>query len=430
MKIHDPYQARWSQAHAQRGDAAAGRRTPGPGWTTAQFSKTAFALLIGLAILATTAERALAFSSTSGTPVHQNITREALGFLKSEFLDFLAEENKLTDEQTQASPSWHCDGCRFRQSIVWHINGSTGDGTGTSYGYREAISQFQTWFNSGRDPADLKGTDGEVFERFGELLHVVQDLYGHSNWAELGIAGYHPESDLFDTGLGEWWEPTQDYQRHPFFAQIVIGQGEADAVPAGWSVSHLQAPGDYAEGRIMRVQTDLEVRMGLVSGVGVTPDDAHDDVFWYHDEQSKIAYPDHWPGMNKDDSSRPFYCEAIRGAVPQTTHEWDRLVNLIRVQCGDAGVEAFENATINYRSAIYLDYANIFNYSDDDVVIPDGSSAKPFQSLFIARHATSPNGATMYFQAGTYAARTRLGKPGQPVRLEKWGGSGNVRIEK
>jgi hypothetical protein len=439
MKTHSGCQACPPPEHAQHGYTAARHRTPGFRGKGAQLSKSAFAFLTGSAILAATAEHALAFDSDPSYPdtgrgIHQNITQEALGFLKSEFRDFLADENRLTDQQTGLSPSWHFDNCYFRQTIKWHINGSAGDGSGTSYGYRAVKSEFQSWFNNpNRVASGLYGHSGQVFERYGELLHPIQDFYAHSNWPELGVAGYLPESALFDTGLGEWWEPTQDYQQHPTFPQVVVAQGEASAVPSGWTVSYLQGPDATARGKIMRIQANGVEKGGLISGVaGDGPDEAHDDVYWWHSDQSSTSYPLRWRGVNKDDSSRLCYTQAVNLALLQTTHEWDRLVSLIRAQNGDAGVQALENATINYQSSIYLNSSSDVNYElgPASFPTPNGSSAQPFRTFSIARRVIPASGATMFIQANTYAVGSRLGNPGQPLRLEKWSGSGNVRIEK
>ncbi len=427
MKRHYECQAGPRQGRVQPGGSGAIRKAPGLGWIEAQFSKTVIALLAVLAILVCTAERAFAFK---GSTVHQNITKEGLGFLKPEFVNFLAEENSYTDTETGLSPSWHFDNCCFYQNIRWHINGSEGDGTGTSYGYREVQSLFQDWLSDpDRTPSGLYGHNGEVFERYGELLHPAQDFYAHSNWAELGLAGCHPESELFDTGLGEWWEPTYYYEPHPLFHQIIVAQGATADVPPGWIVSFLEGPNDSARGRIMRIQAGDLVRMGLVSGLAtfpgtwdpVPPDYTHDTVFWYHDDE-----------MNKDGPERPFYDEAVRLALRQTTHEWDRLMSLIRGQNGDAGVQELENATINYLSTIYLNASFAVSYTNDTEFFPtpNGSNSQPFRNFAVARHVIPASGATMIMQASTYAVGDRLGKAGQALRFEKWGGTGNVRLEK
>ena len=74
------------------------------------------------------------------------------------------------------------------------------------------------------DPADPSPLDAA--DEFGQLLHIAQDFYSHSNWVELG------RTDLFEGGTGDWsvaddWKVLRD--------DIVV---VSEDLPAGWTAAN------------------------------------------------------------------------------------------------------------------------------------------------------------------------------------------------
>ena len=233
-----------------------------------------------------------AFSNDlSGEPVHENITREALSFLKPSILDDIDGEHYQADTAYAAFSEYHFDGCEFFASTQ-KIN--------------ELLSEAITSLNP--NSPDL----GNAPDAFGLLLHPVQDFYAHSNWVELGMPG------LIDTSNGFW----NELQPYELIGRTFVIQGEE--IPNGISLSR--------SGAIVRVVVSAPRTepagsyLGLITGT-FGPDACPDRIAMGHDR------------LNKDDSSRPNHAAARARAVLQTTHEWCRLVNLVSQQYGPTGKE-------------------------------------------------------------------------------------------
>lgn len=216
-------------------------------------------------------------------------------------------------------------------------------------------------------------------DRFGKLLHTVQDFYSHTNWINLlNITASTPlnSTHLFDRSLGEWpllrplssvrYDDVADC--HP--DDIVVGQIPAGGLTAGWSVAQ-----EFTS-ETPFFTTDQGCRLpGLITGWnenGACPDvrdDATIDEYSHLSQglliprtlrlthgESKIAgqtdliselsasfvdagyqaerpchdgYPT-YICLQKDTPGRPDYGRAIQLAEYQTAHEWCRLLHLAK----------------------------------------------------------------------------------------------------
>ena len=110
-----------------------------------------------------------------GLPIHQDITRQGLVFLKPDILTLIVDEH-VKIEQDQSSPN-HFDNCQFTETTQ-KINTN----------YAVAVSML--------DPE--KSDHVMAAKYFGRIVHPAQDFYSHSNWIEMG------RNDLIDPYLGQW----------------------------------------------------------------------------------------------------------------------------------------------------------------------------------------------------------------------------------
>ena len=402
------------------------------------------------------------FAFTIGSPttigaIHENITREGLGFLEEDFYESAVQGNYMLDFTTGLGlatnyPSWHFDNCAFGQTIN-NINGYYSIALGY---YRDWLGDPETtiedlWDNTNQI---LYQDPDTVFGMFGFLLHPVQDFYSHTNWVELRAQGF-VEATLFDTSLAPWMS-TSNWYEHPLHQNLVVAEGSTATVPAGWDVSFLSGPDATSAGKTMKiVKADNSVKYGLVSGFYAydedpTGADMHDTVRWEHGDHinaSDNVSLNHDTPINinaltgaGDGSPRPLYKTAGNLAVLQTAHEWERLVTMIRDDptLGPAAADLLENIAINYQTQIYVDRndPNFVDWSQGGGGLifstnyrqPEGTTDRPFRWVSVAALAAAPSGATIKIKPGTYPGTRRIGRPGRSVRLEKWAGSGTIRI--
>jgi hypothetical protein len=140
--------------------------------------------------------------------LHEDITAEALSFLRDGVLDDVENEHgDWADASDAKDYKWvHADSCAFGETVQ-QVNEF----------YRNAIDnlvpgpEFEPWSAS---------------DDFGRVFHPAQDFYAHSNWVELGfpvnddpttvtVVEGLSTTDLVDfgttfagaTGLGPWGEP-------------------------------------------------------------------------------------------------------------------------------------------------------------------------------------------------------------------------------
>jgi hypothetical protein len=280
----------------------------------------------------------------SGDPNHEDITSEALTFLKADTLSEIIDEHGYVDVVSQFDSSYHFDNCEFRGSSNT-INSL----------YNRAINSLNP---SSPDIADARNA-------FGQLLHTVQDFYSHSNWVELG------QTDLVENGLNLWhvFSPLEVYRG------FVVIQGE-DA-PSGVTLSRT--------GKIITANMPDGVFQGLITGAAYTTDDCPDDVTIGHWDSGGLG--GNWPGenerldgLNKDADGRPGYSEARSLAVQQTTHEWCRLLNLENTRNGGDGVKLIFQQWVNDQEGAIAACPELSDLrqivSDTSEAIPDGQEGQ------------------------------------------------------
>ena len=222
---------------------------------------------------------------------HADINDESLAFLKS---DILSEINTADISAEDIK--------KFKTSI-FHLYSCDFQGT------TENINRLYDQLLINHKP-----------ETFGLLLHPVQDFYAHSNWVELG------RKDLIDTNDAKWTvlKPFQEYKG------IIIVQGEdeeeddddnnKDDINMDYTLSRT--------GKVVYVSSQSnENHPGLISTVYGSSNYCPEDIALDHDT------------LNKDIPDRVGYPQARVLAEAQTIHEWCRLLNLVELSHGQAGVQ-------------------------------------------------------------------------------------------
>jgi hypothetical protein len=218
----------------------------------------------------------------------------------------------------------------------------------------------------------------EAADRFGKLLHTVQDLYSHSNWINLvrpdPSVAVHPP-DLFDRTLGEWpliekLGPVQ----HDGINDIIIGQIPLEGLPNGWSAYQpmesetpefmtnegktlrglvvggspnspcpdFRPPGNWVDDPAYTVDQYSHVNVDINTGdVTKVPrlrmlvhgesrvSGTYDLLDYQANRPCHDNYPT-WVCIQKDHTDRPDYEPVIRLAAWQTAHEWCRLLHLAK----------------------------------------------------------------------------------------------------
>lgn len=152
----------------------------------------------------------------------------------------------------------------------------------------------------------LLGGSPRAAETFGAILHAIQDLYAHSNWADTGVDALL--SEVFAPGEAQW--PALLPASHA--ASVVMVEGEME----GWTL--------LRQGRLVSA-TDRQgvAHIGIISGAV-----AHDMrcptsvVVGHWDNASENK------GLAKDDVRSPGYEVASALALRQTERELCRLFQL------------------------------------------------------------------------------------------------------
>jgi parallel beta-helix repeat protein len=330
-----------------------------------------------------------------GNPIHQDeITYQALKFLKPEAIRYINDGHEILDfiEEKQYDSLNHFDNCEF-----------SGTSNKINQRYDEIISIL-----SKQDPDKLKYDkntpilstssrfgfsmnnlpDG-AFTKFGEILHVIQDFYSHTNWVELEKAKFIPQDKLVDETNKKWKilksgeiiegtkvkviEGNMNLElTRPNNGKIVTIKGEPNAgLISGvandknrinnfgkcppMTVANHQDPNILAIGhwdpfyvkkKISFFKTSDEpptrVNIGTVKFGKIPIDLIGDDYKKHLDSNLKYTDPIQLPniakGLNKDTSDTTLSEKAIddtslharakKLAIDQTQKEWCRLVNL------------------------------------------------------------------------------------------------------
>ena len=241
---------------------------------------------------------------------HDEITRDALDFLRPEILKQISDGNLYQDSNNVDinfgigrlqlfGPAWdsysHFDKCEF-------------------YGSSKRINDYYTNVLKSGDPLGAAWT-------FGKLLHPVQDFYAHSNWVELG------QKKIVDDGLS-FWRLIRSWK--VLTGNIVAIQ---EPKPSGWSVA--DTPTGYSP--VPKV-TDAQGNMyrGLFTHSHGAGDDCPTAVeSWKHDQLNKDAPTrrDYAGHMNIHPYTE-MHNRAVALAVDQTEQEWCRYLNLLKSRYG------------------------------------------------------------------------------------------------
>lgn len=395
-------------------------------------------------------------NSISGPPVHENITREGLGFLS-----FDARESAVTgvwgvDFFTTIpggvpdDAKYHFDDCEFSETITGNIN-----------------PKYATMLNQAANGAAFAASGGggnlwvvgagsldtsSIMFNFGWMLHAAQDFYSHSDWVELLTQGFIEER-LFETGLSNWRVPAGNWVTHPIQNNLVIAEGNSTTLPAGWTPSFELGTWDTTPaGKTMLINANGTTKYGLVSGRyhgGDADSHSHETVHWNHSDATHGDTAEYGAnfGMNKDEPSRLMYSMATECAVLQTAHEWRRLMALWRARFGESSAQAQERAVINYKTDVYVDntlwpsgtqydsYSLGVNFYEDRTYYQPGNGAAstPYHYVTIAEIGAEPGGAVMHIKPSQnfYVGSEHVGTAGHPLRLEVSPGSaGMVKLVK
>jgi hypothetical protein len=239
--------------------------------------------------------------SVTQEPNHQEITAEALSFLRPDIVLALQSANVSTDVQFALESAHHFDDCNF-----------SGGSKVVAANQAAAVQALNPILAS---PA----TDAAALTAFGQSLHTVQDFYSHTNWVELGAEG------LVDDSLAPFPTLTGYSVLDPSGVQIV----EGDPPPQTAVYRSVGAP--YPKNAIVYVTATGTKRPGLISG----------SVDYEPGEKCPLQVRMTHEELNKDNSTNPGraaqFVAARALAVEQTRHEWCRLVTLTRAAYGDAG---------------------------------------------------------------------------------------------
>ena len=117
--------------------------------------------------------------------------------------------------------------------------------------FTEGVAQINVWYDAAVNLAKPLQSN-QLAEKFGNILHAIQDFYAHSNWVELQEAKRLTADTLLDTGLEKLKSIT------PYSANDGVMFVEGDP-PAGYSLSRA--------GAVIEVQTSDSTTNNRFGGV-------------------------------------------------------------------------------------------------------------------------------------------------------------------
>jgi hypothetical protein len=248
---------------------------------------------------------------------HEDITEWGLPFLKEDVVDEIGDANEYTDmplfnRGERNSNSNHFDNCNIAQSlglIRMH--------------YERVVKAL--------DPANM---DHEVaIERFGTIMHAIQDFYSHSNWVESGQQGLFSENG-FDMPRGA--------PGTRLGSMVIVGIGMPN------ESTLFRAYGS----RIPLVRVHDEYHYGLMTGTfegNTGPQMCPASVALPHDPPMGIHNPHLF--LSKDHPDSLNHHEALSFAMRQTTEEFCRLMRLVMLRYGEAGRSALLKTWVRSQAA-------------------------------------------------------------------------------
>src|SRR5574339_612120 len=340
-------------------------------------------------------------------PIHQEITSNALSFLKDDVLKKINFGHEIADFpfEKQDDPFYHFDSCEFlgssdriKKQYVNTVDLITKrDPKFLEYNKNTAppLERFEFF----REDFNRDNLPDGAFEKFGEILHTVQDFYTHTNWVELEQAGdeleksgkprYIPKGKLVNEDVTTNWKVISPGEiidgtnvkviegfsdpglKRPNNGHIVVIEGENNAGlisgvanPSNNINSYGSCPPEIALGhwdpyfvhlerpvhidtpqiKYVPVGDPIRVNIGTQKFAFLLKDHA------FQEKVPPLAILDRYSpflrtyhkietGLNKDDPSKHLHQRAVELAKEQTTHEWCRLVNMVGEKKGSDGVK-------------------------------------------------------------------------------------------
>jgi hypothetical protein len=261
-------------------------------------------LLIGVVIiLLLVSSVMLVIPANAFRPViHSDINDESLSFLNPDILTEINRGDQGADEIDRFEVrEYHWAGC-------------------DSQGNTEKInSLYDQVVRSIDDKETMANT-------FGLLLHPVQDFYAHSNWVELG------RDDLVDSNNDGKWPVLLPFQEYKGTIIVQVGdetKGQYYDIPDGYTLDR--------DGRAVYVSTSNGTYPGLISAHSTKSNNNCPDNTFTHAE------------INKDHPKKEGYDKARDLAEAQTTNEWCRLLNLVKLSHGEDGAQSLIDSWVEDR---------------------------------------------------------------------------------
>lgn len=242
---------------------------------------------------------------------HGDMTQGAFPFMRDGVADDLGDHNEDVDHgDTKLDSTYHVDNCRIGESLE-NVNRL----------YAEAADALR--------PGG-QGL-GVTLQRFGALLHIVQDFYAHTNWIE-------QSGDIAHSG--DWFWPAASGGSR--FGDAVVLSNPMPSELA-W------VPGAPENPRVPVVEVDGEVFSGLMSGTYEGNDDPSicpSDVAIPHGPflTATLAESEY---LAKDAPLSHHHEAAIELAAEQTRIEVCRLERIILLRAGAPAHETWLAGWVN-----------------------------------------------------------------------------------
>lgn len=241
---------------------------------------------------------------------HEDLTQTSLSFLSSGVLEAIETANEDTDGgSTQHKSEYHFDNCRLKE------------------GTERLAKNYQTLL----DVVDPSLFIGEwATDVFGQITHMVQDFYAHSNWAEQQHAlGTHNIA-----GFGEFL-PTPFLPGGSAGANMVVLEA---VMPSGFAVS---SGSGSKRPVVSKTENGVTTTMGvgLITGTFADNEDSSACVAGGSIRHGRIFDEiDFGNTLAKDDPDAPHHDKAKSLARAQTTYEFCRFSRLVSLRWGQPGL--------------------------------------------------------------------------------------------
>jgi hypothetical protein len=266
------------------------------------------------------------------TKIHTDQIEQYLPLLNEKAIKLINKSQEQTDSVIpiyggQYTNAYHFDNNKLAESTA-KIND----------GYREALRSYE------RSP-------NEVFKYFGRITHALQDFYSHSNWYELGRAGFTGNQRLLDEGYG-FFEELKPLKQIGATKVVSLESGFDDPITA-WGRTDVWLVDSFTY--VVSSKTDRgEVIGGLMTG------EVNGLLYGYGNSvpivdtvtNQRYAGFDHGGlagtlskrflgPLAKDTIKDRYHGDVLELARDQIQHELVRLLSLIEAQYGKGGLRKF-----------------------------------------------------------------------------------------